>query len=98
MVQSSASVETVLLNSVVSREWGCFDDISPSAPVSTSISDDHAIFIPMVLFISEMCIATEDQKIWNKGFFFFINVHQCYQFCSQNVICLNIFNLKILYK
>ena len=34
-IQSSASVEIVLLSSVMSREWGCFHDISPLAPASS---------------------------------------------------------------
>lgn len=59
-----------------------------------SISDVHVIFIPMALFISEMCITTKEQKMWNKVFF--INVHQCNQFCTLIVICLNAFNLKLL--
>lgn len=40
---------------------------APLAPLHLqSISDAHAIFIPTVLFISKMCITTEDHKICNK--------------------------------
>lgn len=64
MVQSSASVEIVLLGSVVSCEWGCFDDFVPLASASTLHFWWPCYFHTFLQF--EMCITTKDQKIWNK--------------------------------
>lgn len=74
MVQSSAwdCVGIVLLSSsVVSCEWGCFNDVPPSATASTIHFWYPCYFhtYSMVLFISEMCITTKDKKKCNKVFF-----------------------------